>query len=125
MRDMVDSIMRIYSHLEFLKLPAGTVYCAGRRWTFGELCIKGQTVCEESDFLSLALQWIESPSFADDIDRLERMLAEKASEPLQESFGRDGMFDNDAIYLVYEVADLARMIRHFSDAIVTALKASR
>ena len=98
--------MRVYNRADFLKLPEGTVYCAGEPWAFQELSVKGETL-PYNDFVRLGLQWVEAADSGEATDRLDAMLAEGASFPMQSSYGRDGGFDDDEVYLVYESADLA------------------
>lgn len=101
--------MRVYNRTDFLKLPEGTLYCAGEPWAFGELSVKADTL-ECNDFVCRGLQWIESGGTAESMERLDEMLATGASYGLQESYGRDGGFDDTEIYLVYENADLDKLI---------------
>ncbi len=101
--------MRVYNRKDFLALPAGTLYCAGVEWAFNELGVKGDT-WPPNDFIKLGLQWVEAQGSTEATDRLDAMLKTGASFPLQQSYGRDGGFDQDEVYLVYEPADLDALI---------------
>jgi hypothetical protein len=100
--------MRLYRRTDFLRLPAGTLYCKGVQWAFSELCVKGET--EGADFLLCNLQSIEYHDTEDFVARCEAMLCDGASVPLNTTMQRDGCFDELEIFLVYEPEDLWRMV---------------
>lgn len=100
--------MKLYTKPEFLKLPEGTLYCKGKPWHFHEICVKADSLGTD-DFVSLSLNYIESFDCGEANSRLQEMLDAGASYPLQESFGRDGMFDKDDLFLVFERSDLDRL----------------
>lgn len=107
--------MRLVKRQEFMKLPAGTLFSAmHQKWVFGELSVKGETWQngdEVGDFLELGLNWIDGHDTGEVCDRLEEMLADSSvSYPLQSAYGREGLFDNDMVYLVYEPADVAALL---------------
>lgn len=105
--------MKIYRRAAFLALPAGTIYAKGKPWCFEDLSVKGETWM--NDFLTMGLVWIESGGSTETVDRLEEMIDSGASYPMEtDGFGRDGCFDNDDLFLVYEKADL-EALRGFID----------
>jgi hypothetical protein len=77
--------------------------------------VKAQTL-EYNDFICLALNGIEAHDSGELIARMDEMLETGASYPLEESFGRDGCFDDNEIYLIYERADLERIIGYCQEA---------
>ncbi len=107
--------MRIYRRREFLQLPAGTMFCSGGEWHFGALSVKGETCVGIDDFCSCDLDWIDSNDSGQAIDRLTEMLENGANYPLQTDMGRDGLFDQNALFLVFEKSDL-HILLGFIDA---------
>lgn len=96
--------MRIYTREQFLKLPAGTIYAKGKPWHFDGLNVKADTM--GNDFVHLSPMWIEAQDDGEQWDRLDDMLKNGASYPMAESYGRDGCFDDEEIFLVPERKDL-------------------
>lgn len=113
--------MRIYRRSEFLKLPPGTIYAQGKRWFFGQMSVKGDTI-ESGDWACLSPMWIEADDDGDQWRKLEGMLECGASEPIATSYGRDGRFDEGALFLVPEVQDLERLRDMIDSAIAVAKK---
>lgn len=111
--------MRIYRRAEFLALPPGTIYAKGKPWFFESLSIKGDTWT--NDWLQLSPMWIEAHDDGEQVERLNAMLEEGASFPMQESYGRDGCFDDEEIFLVPEKADLEKL-RAIVDAALAVAK---
>lgn len=102
--------MKIYKFKDFLKLPEGTVFCYGERWNFSGLCIKGKSLVD--DFLFKDYCGICDHN--DDIfGDYESMLASNKSVDINDDYGRDGMYDNSRIFLVYERDDLIKMMEDF------------
>ncbi len=104
--------MRIYNRTEFMKLPEGTLYAKGQPWYFGDICVKGETVVWDGvngDWYVHSFNWVDSDDTGVAIDRLNEMKDNGASYPMQDSICRDGMFDNDDLFLVYEQDDLERL----------------
>jgi hypothetical protein len=107
--------MRLMKRQEFMQLPPGTLFSPMlQKWVFGELSIKGETWDlgnEVGDFLELGLNWIDGDDTGQVCDRLDEMLADSSvSYPLQSAYGREGLFDNTMVYLVYEPADVAALL---------------
>lgn len=111
--------MRVFSRADFLKMPAGTIYAKGVRWAFGGLNIKGESL--GTDWLALDPCWVSARDGGEAIDRLEEMLETSASHPGADAFSRDGYFEADAIFLVFERADLEALRVHIDAALVAAL----
>lgn len=99
--------MKIYTRAEFLKLPEGTIFAKGKPWFFDTLSVKGETC--PYDFLCRELVNIESSGSDQRVDRLDEMLEAGASYPIEDAYGRDGCFDDDDLFLVYEKADLEEL----------------
>lgn len=111
--------MRLYQRAEFLKLPEGTIFNKGVQWNFGCLSVKGEST-NYNDFYCCDLDWVDGNNSEECFDRLDSMLKDGASFPAQDSGCRDGLFDDDAIFLVWERADLEKLRGYVDDAIVLA-----
>lgn len=109
--------MKIYKRDEFLKLPEGTVFHKAQEdsYCFGTLSFKGQSL--EYDFYCLDTGWIDGEDSTECFDRLEEMITNKASYPMQCCESRDGLFEENAIFLVYEKDDLIKLRSWIDDAI--------
>lgn len=103
--------MRIVSRAEFMKLPAGTLFAKGKPMYFGSLCVKGDSL--ESDWIDRQLVWFEEHgSTGDEFDqghRWDEMVENGASFPMHTGYGRDGCFDNEDLFLIYERDDLLEL----------------
>lgn len=83
------------------------MYSHGTQWNFGALCVKGDTLSHGNDWFELSLDWIDGNDSGECFDRLDRMLNDGASFPVQNSECRDGLFGSDSdIFLVWERPDL-------------------
>lgn len=123
--------MRIVSRKEFLKLPPGTLYQQCReKWAFGDMHVKYDSlIFDESgdgDFVCAAFTSIEADSSEQLFDRMEDMCDNGASYPLElDCAGRDGLFERDALFMVYEKADVEALRDFFVDLAVEAGEAVR
>lgn len=100
--------MRVVDRKTFLELPEGTVYCKGEEWSFDGLTFKFET-CGTNDWWSMDPAWVDGKDPIECVDRLEEMKNDGASYPMQISIGRDGCFDKDAMFLVFEREDLLKL----------------
>jgi hypothetical protein len=102
--------MRIYSRKEFLKLPEGTVFACGPQWAMDGFRIKGETWRDDEgeniDYLFHDLIQIEYSNSIDLADRFDDMIRDGCSYPINQSYQRDGTFDDDEVFLVFEKDDL-------------------
>lgn len=110
--------MRIVDRATFLSLPAGTVFAKFEPHVFGEVTIKEQTV--GNDFVEQGLlPWFEG---VDDsgayFDTLETMVAGAPSPPLDyDCAGRDGLFDLDQLFAVFEERDVEALVARLQQAL--------
>lgn len=108
--------MRILDLENFRNLPAGTIYSRGKRDTdFDGIFIKGDIL--EHDFVMLSFCSPESFDSGDFMHRLSAMQDEGASYPMNTNFGRDGLFEDEAMFLILEKDDLMKL-REFVDAAI-------
>lgn len=103
--------MRIVDRKTFLSLPAETLYSKYEPCVFGDLTIKGDTV-GENDFLtqqiSDAVDCHDSGEFGDIL-----LVAEETASSFSMDFdcqGRDGSFDEDQLFVVWEQTDVAALV---------------
>lgn len=105
--------MKVLNGAAFLVLPEGVIFAEGKRWYFGELQIKAETIIVDgraSGYWSQRLAWIESDGMTgderDQFVRLDLMADNGASFPLNVSQEKTLPLADDAVFLVYEDADL-------------------
>lgn len=110
--------MKLVNRQQFLALPRGTIYAMGKPWYFDGLQIKGDTC--GNDWFYNNLCWIEADNSEQAIERLERMLQNGDSFPMEQAESRDGSFDNDALFLIFEIGDLLDLRIAINMAIATA-----
>lgn len=112
--------MRIYNRADFLKLPEGTLFCKGKPWHWDTLMVKGDSL--PNDFIYRDLCWIEDEG-KDDDPIMTGMLENGDSAAMNLAYGRDGCFDDEDIFLVFEESDLIELKGIIDDALQTqALK---
>ena len=100
--------MKIYNRKDFLNLPDGTIFCKGTKWCFNNLSIKGHSW--DDDFLYVDLCNIDANSTDQWVDRLEDSLNNGTSYSINNNTSRDGMFEEQGIFLVFEKKDLNFLI---------------
>jgi hypothetical protein len=115
--------MRVYRRADFMQLPPGTLFCKiGEAWIFeGSLAVKGETLAgDPGDFYDRDLCTIDFGDSNELFERLEAMRDSGASFPLNTAESRDGLYDREALFLVYEKADLEELQRVIQEAIALA-----
>ena len=111
--------MRIVNRKEFLSLPEETLFSKYEPCCFEPILIKGETLANDFIFQSIndAIKWGDPEEFSDVLFK-----AEKSGDSFDidlDCTERDGMFDEDQLFAVWEKKDLAQLI----DRLNTALKA--
>lgn len=96
--------MRIVNRKDFLALPAGTIYCKGVQWAFDSLSIKDDSLA--NDWIYLDMAWPSAHDPGEACGLMSQSLETGSSFPCEDAFGRDGCFDEDAVFLIFEPADL-------------------
>ena len=107
--------MRIITRAQFLAMPAWTVYMKYEPCCFGDLMLKGETLDNgklEHDFFCCALtDSLECEGDSDFFDTIDRATAIGESMAMEfDGYGRDGCYDPDQLFAVYEKADLEGLI---------------
>lgn len=105
--------MKIYRRKEFLALPNGILFCEGEMCVFGPPEVKTHTY--DNDFVSACLNDIDFHDVGDLYDKYTEMLNTGKSYPLDlDSTTRNGLFEEDALFLVYEAEDIKALIAFLS-----------
>jgi hypothetical protein len=110
--------MRVVNRADFLKLPAGTIYCKGTPWAFYGIQIKGDSL--PNDWIFLDPAWPQAFDSGAANDLLEQSLADGSSFIVQEDYGRDGCFDDSEVMLIFEQADLLALRANIDAALKVA-----
>ncbi len=112
--------MRIYNRKDFLSLPAGTFFCKGVEWCFAEMNIKGKSWSNDkyNDFFYTRIHDIDAFSSEELFDRYDEMLKTGKSYQINQTEQRDGLFEEESIYLVFEKDDL-EIIKNYIDRFIS------
>jgi hypothetical protein len=114
--------MRIVDRKTFLALPCGTLFAKYEPCVFGELAIKEETSAEIDFYVQDIIPWFEGAH--DDgqyFNMLDRMAAGEQPPPLDYNIVcRDGYFDEDQLFAVFDRSDtealIARLQRALADS---------
>jgi hypothetical protein len=105
--------MRIVTGKDLRLLSAGTLFAeAYGPDSYGALCVYGGT--SGNDFLERPIEVPESSDTGEHLDRSEAMWTTGKSFPVNTAYGREGLFDPEQRYLVYESADIASIFQELS-----------
>ncbi|WP_155291669.1 hypothetical protein [Rhodococcoides fascians] len=108
--------MKIISRAELMQQPPGTLYWELNLTTHGynpiDLCILGESFDNghNGDFFT---HGIRSPEHEDSVEMWEReddMLTNGASYRVDMVHARDGLFDANAKYMIYEAGDITALL---------------
>lgn len=120
--------MRIVDRKEFLALPSGTIYAkfgaqpkdgSYLNLTHGEVAIKGDTSAGVDWWVQDLFPWFAESSGSDDYhETLERMLLHGAeAKPDYDCESRDGYFDEDQLFVIWDREDAERLIARLQRAL--------
>lgn len=118
--------MKIVNRLEFMKLPSGTLY---KKFTtpfaFEDLAVKFDSLSFHEDgtgdFVRMGLAEVEWDETSQMFDRLDEMMEQGASYPLDlDCAGRDGCFEPDAMFLVFEREDVIKLRDFLTELLATS-----
>lgn len=109
--------MKIVNRKTFLEMPPGTVYAKFEPCIFGNLCIKDDSLSNDWFYQNIvdAIDVNDSGEFGDVLFR-----ANDTGESIPMDFhclGRDGFFDNDQLFAVFERKDIEALIERLKEAI--------
>lgn len=116
--------MKIINKREFLKLPAGVLYCQAilsdpseEIGSFDKMYIKGGTCSalirnneEPNDWVEIDVTQYANDGDCNFFDRSAEMYEMGKSYPLELSSCRNGLYEDYAKFLVYEKADIELLI---------------
>lgn len=113
--------MKVITRDKFLDYPEGTIFAKGKEWYFDNLCIKGVTFPADEDycgdFLYLDTSWPDAWDSGKAIDLLAEAIETGKSFECEKGYSRDGMFDLEDLFLVYEKDDLEFLKEQIENAI--------
>jgi hypothetical protein len=102
--------MKILNKIEFLALPEGVLYSEYSPCCFRDIFIKGDTWGNDYLYIDLVGN-VKADSSEDEIEILDNELINGGHVNLDfETFSRDGSFDDDQLYAVYEKKDISELI---------------
>ncbi|RWF33754.1 hypothetical protein [Mesorhizobium sp.] len=111
--------MKIVDRKTFLAMPAGVLFCKFKPYIFGEVSIKTGTVGNDFVVQDIA-GWFEGAhdTFSY-IDGIDAMIEKGVSYPMDyDCDSRDGLFDEDQLFAVWERTDMERLIARLQKALV-------
>jgi hypothetical protein len=115
--------VRIVDRATFLALPSGTLFSKFSPHIFGELSIKGATQSGIDFWYQDLAGAIESTDTGDWADRLEAAVERGAVLRMDfDCMGRDGLFDADQLFAVWDARDTRMLIDRLERALAEAGK---
>lgn len=117
--------MKIVDRNTFMSLPAGTLYIKGSPHAYhAPICVKGESLPNDDptlqgDWFHRDLSEVDAHNSDQQMRRMDAMLYRGESFPLSDGIGRDGCFDPDDTFLIYEEEDLREVIKVCNTAIET------
>lgn len=110
--------MRIVDRKTFLAMPSGTVFAKFAPCWFGDLHIKGDSL-DSNDFIAEAItDAFDNNGSEQFADRCYEMKDKGASYPMTfDATMRDGLFDDDQLFAVWDRSDVTALIERLSRAL--------
>ena len=113
-KSLTKTDMRIVNRETFLKMPPNTLYSKFEPCVFGELEIKGSTWNNDYTVQDI-VGAIESSDSGDYSDKLFAAMETGGSLKMDlDCMGRDGMFDEDQMFAVWEREDIEQLIERLN-----------
>jgi hypothetical protein len=111
--------MKIVKLDEFLAMPAGTLFAKYKPCVFGDLCIKEESIPEYRDFIYQPIvDSLDANDSNQHFDMLDESLKTGKSIPMDfDCLNRDGFYDADQLYAVFERADVEALIERLKQAL--------
>lgn len=120
--------MKIVNRSTFLAMPPGTVYAKYEPCIFEEMCIKGETLFHDDGrpfdwFYQQIVDAVDAFDSNEWSDRLERSRLTGESVPMNFDIeSRDGCFEDDQLFAVWEPADITALITRLQEALAFSSK---
>jgi len=109
--------MKIVNREQFLSLPTGTLFSKYSPCVFEDLRIKGDT-CGNDFVVQQISDAVDASSSAEFVDLLSFAVEEGRSVNLNFDYaGRDGLFDKDQLFAVWERKDVEQLIDRLQQAL--------
>ena len=106
--------MKIIDRRSFLAMPPGTVFCKYEPVIFGEILIKEESL-ENDFFYTQTISAIDGDSPGDIFEMLENSKESGSSFNMDfDCVSRDGMFDDEGLFVVFEEKDVIMLIDKLS-----------
>ncbi len=104
--------MKIVNLETFLSLPSGTIYSKYEPCCFDGLMMKGDSLMKTNDFIYQNLIGnIKAPSSEDFCCNCDKMEQGESVELDFDFMGRDGLFEEDQLFAIYENNDIKKLIK--------------
>jgi len=113
--------MKIVNLEEFRKLPAGTVFSKYEPCVFDGLMVKGDTWSHDFLYQDL-IGNIEADGSKQYFEKCEQMQAGFSADLDFDCLERDGLFEKDQLFAVYEPYDLEQLIGRLQKASIAMNK---
>jgi hypothetical protein len=114
--------MKIINLDQFIALPAGTVFAKYKPCYFEDLCIKGDSILETKDFFYQdivgAIDAGDSGEWSDLLFKSQETGASLAMD--FQCQGRDGCFEADQLFAVWERQDVQSLITRLGEALTAS-----
>jgi len=111
--------MKIVNKKEFLKLPENTIYCSfdKNNFAFNGFAVKLESL--ENDWYYMDLTDFDNWDDSEErIENIQKMITEGKEYPLSlNCSSRDGMFEDDEMFCIYDKYDVERIMSVLSESI--------
>ncbi len=112
--------MKIVSLKEFLLLPTGVVYMKYEPCVFEDLCVKDDSLNKDFFYSNITYD-LDCTGCDDFADKLFDAQENKTSVKTDfDCVGRDGCFDDEQLFAVYEKEDVERLIDKLNKSLINA-----
>jgi hypothetical protein len=112
--------MRIVDRTTFLALPSNTLFSKYQPCYFGDLCIKMESLTNDFFYQQLHDAVETQGDFTDTCDKASLSGASINTDLSCEA--RDGMFDDDQLFAVWEPKDVQALINRIGQCLPTGVK---
>lgn len=115
--------MKILNRTQFMAMPKYTLFCKFEPHCFGELQIKHESY--EHDFCSiLVAHAVQTNDLGDFVEAMEKLMKDGGSIGMDFSYyGRDGQYDKDQLFAVWEKSDIHGLMEQLERCIDALLDA--
>ena len=111
--------MRIVNKIQFMVMPAGTLFSKYEPCIFDHLCIKGNSIIDSNDFfyqdIVSAIEAQHSNEFMHLLEQSEKNGISMRMDLYIE--GRDGLFKEDELFAIWERKDVVQLIERLQKAL--------